>query len=43
MSEKSIQSKVEFILEMIENIEKIIQRHNGIVDTLKDFKDKWQY
>jgi uncharacterized protein with HEPN domain len=38
MSKKSIQSKIEFILEMIENIEKIIQRHNGIVDTLKDFE-----
>ena len=38
MSEKSITSKIEFILEMIENIEKIVQRHNGIVDTINDFE-----
>lgn len=38
MSEKSITSKIEFILEMIDNIEKIVQRHNGIVDTINDFE-----
>jgi uncharacterized protein with HEPN domain len=38
MSEKSITSKIEFILEMIENIEKIVQRHNGIVDRINDFE-----
>lgn len=38
MSNTSINAKIEFILEMIENIEKIIERHNGIVDTLDDFE-----
>lgn len=38
MSENSVNAKIEFILEMIENIEKIIERHNGIVDTLNDFE-----
>ena len=30
--------KVDFILEMIENIEKIIKRHNGVVAALQDFE-----
>ena len=30
--------KVDFILEMIENIEKIIKRHKGIVNALNDFE-----
>ena len=30
--------KIEFILEMIENIEKIIQRHRRIVNALNDFE-----
>ena len=30
--------KIEFILEMIENIEKIIQRHRGIINALNDFE-----
>ena len=30
--------KIDFILEMIENIEKIIKRHKGIVDALNDFE-----
>jgi len=30
--------KVDFILEMIENIEKIVKRHQGIVDALNDFE-----
>lgn len=38
MSEKSIQVKTKFILEMIENIEKIIQWHKDIVETLEDFE-----
>lgn len=38
MSKKSVNSKIEFILEMVENIEKIVQRHNGIVDTINDFE-----
>ncbi len=31
-------AKLDFILEMIDNIEKIVKRHNGVVDTLKDFE-----
>jgi len=30
--------KVDFILEMIENIEKIVKRHQGIVNALNDFE-----
>lgn len=38
MSEKSLLAKIDFILEMIGNIELIISRHNGIVETLEDFE-----
>ena len=38
MSKQSQLAKVDFLLEMIENIEQIIQRHKGIVDTLEDFE-----
>lgn len=38
MSKKSMQAKVEFILEMIDNINEIVRRHNGIVKTLEDFE-----
>jgi uncharacterized protein with HEPN domain len=38
MSKKSMQAKVEFILEMITNIDEIIERHYGIVKTLEDFE-----
>ena len=38
MSEKSLFAKIDFILEMIENIELIISRHKGIVETLEDFE-----
>jgi uncharacterized protein with HEPN domain len=38
MSEISINAKVKFIIEMIENIEKIVQRHNGVTQSLKDFE-----
>jgi len=38
MSKQSLLAKLDFIIEMIENIEQIIQRHNGIVDTLEDFE-----
>ena len=38
MSEKSQIAKLEFILEMIENIETIIHRHGGIVNALNDFE-----
>ena len=30
--------KIDFILEMIENIEKIIKRHGGVVKALEDFE-----
>lgn len=38
MSKKSMQAKVEFILEMIENIDAITKRHGGIVKALEDFE-----
>ena len=38
MSEKSLVAKLDFIIEMIENIEQIIERHKGVVDTLEDFE-----
>ena len=38
MSKQSMNAKLEFIIEMIENIEEIINRHNGIVKTLEDFE-----
>lgn len=38
MSNKSFQAKLDFILEMIANIEAIIERHNGIVNSIKDFE-----
>ena len=38
MSKKSMQAKVEFILEMIDNIDEIVKRHHGIVKTLQDFE-----
>ncbi len=38
MSNQSTNAKIDFILEMIENIEEIVKRHNGIVTTLKDFE-----
>jgi uncharacterized protein with HEPN domain len=36
MSKNAI--KAEFILEMIERIEKIVKRHGGVVNTLYDFE-----
>ena len=38
MSKQSLAAKLDFLLEMIDNIEEIIRRHNGIVDTLEDFE-----
>ena len=38
MSKSSNILKVKFILEMIENIEKIIKRHGGIVKSLEDYE-----
>jgi len=38
MSKKAQQAKIEFIIEMIENIELIISRHKGIVSSLEDFE-----
>ncbi len=33
-----LKARIEFILEMIENIEKIVQRHGGITNALNDFE-----
>ncbi|WP_428025861.1 HepT-like ribonuclease domain-containing protein [Arcobacter sp.] len=38
MSENSFLAKIDFILEMIENVELIINRHKGIVETLEDIE-----
>ncbi len=38
MSEKSQAAKIDFILEMIDNIETILSRHGGIVSALSDFE-----
>ncbi|MBN2781800.1 MAG: DUF86 domain-containing protein [Campylobacterales bacterium] len=38
MSKKSFEAKLDFIIEMIENLEKIISRHGGIVKSIKDFE-----
>ena len=38
MSERSLLAKIDFILEMMNNIDKIVERHNGIVDSLNDFE-----
>lgn len=38
MSKYALEAKVGFLLEMIENIEKIIKRHGGIVKTLNDYE-----
>ncbi|MCX6052833.1 MAG: DUF86 domain-containing protein [Campylobacterales bacterium] len=38
MSKKSSKAKLDFILEMCDNIEKIVKRHKGIVATLEDFE-----
>ena len=38
MSKKSDEAKIEFIIEMLENIDKIVSRHNGVVNALEDFE-----
>lgn len=38
MSKHALQAKIEFIVEMIENMEAITQRHGGIVKALEDFE-----
>lgn len=38
MSDRSLIAKVEFILEMVENIERIIKRHGGVVKAISDFE-----
>ena len=38
MSKKSMSAKKDFIIEMIENINSIIERHGGIVKALEDFE-----
>jgi uncharacterized protein with HEPN domain len=38
MSKKSLEAKIDFIVEMIENIQEIVKRHGGIVKALEDFE-----
>lgn len=38
MSKQSSIAKIDFMLEMIENIEKIVKRHDGIVKAIDDFE-----
>ncbi|MFK5975156.1 MAG: DUF86 domain-containing protein [Sulfurovum sp.] len=38
MSKYSLKAKVEFILEMCANIQKIVKRHKGIVKALEDYE-----
>ena len=38
MSKKSLIAKVDFMIEMCENIEEISKRHGGIVKALEDFE-----
>jgi len=38
MSKRSSQAKVQFILEMIDNIEYIVTRHKGTVEALEDIE-----
>ena len=38
MSRQSLVAKLDFILEMIDNIDEIVKRHQGIVKTLEDFE-----
>ncbi|MGM0623722.1 MAG: hypothetical protein ACQESH_06840 [Campylobacterota bacterium] len=38
MSKQSSVAKIDFMLEMIENIEKIVKRHGGIVKAIDDFE-----
>ena len=38
MSHSSNEAKIDFILEMITNIENIVERHGGIIESLEDFE-----
>ena len=38
MSKKSTIAKIDFILELISNINKVVKRHNGIINSLQDFE-----
>ena len=38
MSEASLRSKVDFLLEMCENIANIVKRHGGITAALEDYE-----
>lgn len=38
MSKYSLSAKVDFILEMCTNIQKIVKRHKGIVKALEDYE-----
>ena len=40
MSKRTQQSRIAFIIEMIENIEFIVHRHDGIVNALEDIEGK---
>ena len=40
MSSESFNAKLDFILLMCENIEKIIKRHGGVVKSLEDFESQ---
>lgn len=38
MSNASLSAKIEFMLEMCDNIDKIVHRHGGVVKALKDYE-----
>jgi hypothetical protein len=38
MSKNSLNSKIDFILEMNLNIKKIVKRHNGVTKALGDYE-----
>jgi len=40
MSKRSQQSKIAFIIEMIDNIAFIVDRHNGVINALEDIEGK---
>lgn len=40
MSKNSLLARVDFILEMCQNIKEIVKRHDGIVNAINDFEGK---
>lgn len=40
MSRKSLLAKIDFILEMCQNIKEIVKRHKGVVKAINDFEGK---